>query len=88
LACQNPVIQDNFEQILQFEDKIEDNLLLDNRPVPQMTKGRGKTQSKKNQPDSWKNKATSEYRPTKGFKLNCDTEATDTLTRSKLKFMW
>jgi hypothetical protein len=86
LAGKNPVIQNNFQHISQFEDNIdqEQNLLL-NQPVQQLR--RRKSQGSKNQKDSWKNSASPEWRPNKNLKTNFDPDAVASRARSKMRLI-
>ena len=80
LARQHPVIGNNFQHILQFENNFEPDIPLD-QPIEE--RRRGRPIGSKTQKESWKNTAAAAWKPNKNLKLNNDPDSIASRTRSK-----
>ena len=80
-ARQNPLIEQNFQHILQFENDIEPDLPLD-QPVYESRRGR--PIGSKNQKDSWTNTANQAWKPNKKVNIDIDPDSVSSRTRSKV----
>ena len=82
IAVQNPVIQEHFPHILQFEDNFVQNFNVPLDPNEQPRR-RGRRQGSRNRQDSWKNTAAPEWRPKSKNETPQDPESIASRTRSK-----
>ncbi len=79
-ARQNPVIEQNFQHILQFENDIEPEIPLD-QPINDSRRGR--PVGSKNQKDSWTNTANPAWKPNK--RVNIDIDPKFSFFKNKIK---
>ncbi len=80
LAIQNPLSQENFKHVLQFEDQFEPE-----NPLDQLIqqRRRGRPQGSKNLTESWKNTVASEWKPRQTCIPIQNPDSNTSRTRSK-----